>query len=449
MSEDQVLASEILNGKGDVYLTGPAGSGKSFLLNNWAMSLPPRQRPWRAASTGAAARLIGGKTVNSIFRISPDVHVPGSILEEPLDPNMAWYWKLLANASSIVFDEVSMIRVDTFQAILERMKQIKPYRNLPGRPRLIFVGDFAQLPPIVTAEEEAIMRHHYGGRVFCFEHKFWDSIKVASLSTIHRQRDDLTFSTWLNEIREGGIPDLSWINNFVREPREGAVNLVSRREAAREINQTEMDKLETQPFTFEGGSNGREDNELPVPAKLTLKVGCRVIICANQKGVNKDGEKDYVNGSTGTFMGAERGRDGRVSARVMIDDTGESVLVETHKWNTMSYAAETNLAGDVIGYSRSVSSAYEQIPLLPGYAITIHRSQGMSLPRANVDVNGSFAPGQVYVALSRLTSTDGLSLSRPVKFGNIIHSEKVRQYNRSIFKSQVDEPELESTPALA
>lgn len=275
------------------------------------------------------------------------------------------------------------------------------------------------------------MRHYYHDRVFAFEHAFWSAVQPVSLCTVHRQKDDLTFANWLNEIREGRVPDLKWINNYVREPREGAVNLVTRRDKAREINAREMEKLPGNPVTMRGSNNSggpEKEKDQPVPTELKLKIGARVIVCANQQGVNAQGQKDYVNGSTGVFVGLGRDRNGKAAARVMLDE-GKEVLVSSHTWKTVSYEKVRDPGGDVSDYRMVAGNSFSQIPLLPGWAITVHRSQGMSLKQAHVDVKGTFAAGQVYVALSRLTSTEGLSLSSPVGYNDIIQSRRVREYN--------------------
>lgn len=416
-SNDQKAAARGMMSGEDTFLTGGAGTGKSFVLNNFIAK--SGKRFLRTATTGAAATLIRGATVHSVMGLPASVHAPGSITDLP-DKVLA----LLRGADGITVDEVSMLRIDAFQAFLE-VVDLASKKMRGRRPQIVMTGDFAQLPPVITDREREVLSHYYGDALFAFEHPEWSRLRVRSLTTPHRQGDDLRFARWLAEIRAGGVPDLDLINSRLSPGRRPeAVSLVATNDGAARINNDARDDLEgAEEFVFEGSVMGPfRDQDMRVPPRMTLPAGSRVILCAN----DRSGDRAYVNGTTGVLITKTRDEEA-----VVEKDGGGRAIVPPVIWEQTEYEPLME-NGRVTGYEKVVTASYRQTPILPGWAITIHRSQGMSLPEVHLDPRRMFAPGQAYVALSRATSLAGLTLEAEMEPEQIIHDERIRRYHAEV-----------------
>lgn len=415
LSPDQQTAHDALVAGKSVFITGGAGTGKSTLVNHFCRD----RKVAKLATTGAAAVLIGGQTAHSFLRISPYMHKPGVIREsQGLDPRTM---KRIASFDTILIDEVSMARIDVFQAMVETLGLARKARG--GRPfQLIAVGDFAQLPPVLTREERPALRQYYGDRLFAFEHRAWSGLEPHSLNVIHRQSGDPTFAHWLSEVRRGRFPCVEYVNQRVSAPLDDAVRLVTTNAAAKRINDEAMNRLRARDIIISGqvGGNFNEKNAR-VPLSYRMREGARVIICYNNQFAG------YVNGSTGTLMRV-LGRDGNPDRRAIVRlDNGRDVIVSAATWENVSY--EKDQTGN---YEPMIKGSFTQLPLLPGWAITVHRSQGMSLERVHADLRNSFESGQAYVALSRATSLDGLTLEAPIDPADLAISPKIGAYHERI-----------------
>lgn len=411
-SNDQKAALDALKTGRSAFITGGAGTGKSTLIHEYCKG----RKIAKLATTGAASVLIGGQTVHSFFGIRPQIHVPGSVKNHKVEVSH----KALAKAASfdgILIDEVSMLRVDMFQCVIEMMGIAKSIRG--GKPfQLICVGDFAQLSPVVTNEEKRVLREMYGDAVFAFEHSAWDSLDRHELSVIHRQSADSDYAKWLSGVRRGWVGDMSLINSRVGTPHEDSILLVPTNAAAEHINTTKMNELRGSEVCVRGKIRGEfNPKNLRVPESYVLRKGARVIICKNKKTAG------YVNGSTGIITKIGYAKNGKMFANVDLD-SGKSVTVDEAVWEQISY--ERGVSGE---YEAVVKGTYTQMPLLPGWAITIHRSQGMSLDAVHVEPKGLFTTGQAYVALSRATSIEGLTLETPVMAEDLYLNPKVAAYH--------------------
>lgn len=416
-SQDQKDAARGMMSGEDTFLTGGAGTGKSFVLNNFIAK--SGKRFLRTATTGAAATLIRGATLHSVLGLPTSIHPPGSLTDVP-DKVLS----LMRGVSGITVDEVSMLRIDAFQAFLETLDFVSG--KLGGkRFQVIMTGDFAQLPPVITDREAEVMSHYYGDSVFAFEHPEWARLRVRSLVTPHRQGDDLRFARWLATIRAGGTPDLNLVNSRVAPGRRPeAVSLVATNDGAARINNDARDDLDgADEHVFLGAVMGPfREQDMRVPPRMTLPTGSRVIVCAN----DRSGERAFVNGTTGVLLGKTRDEEAIIET-----DEGRRIIVPQNVWEQTEYEPVTD-DGEVTDYEKVVTASYRQTPILPGWAITIHRSQGMSLPEVHLDPRRMFAPGQAYVALSRATSLSGLTLESPLTEDQIIHDERVRGYHAVI-----------------
>ncbi|MCE6959633.1 AAA family ATPase [Cereibacter sphaeroides] len=425
LSPDQKNAVTRLEAGESLFLTGGAGTGKSETIRAFLERNPTRPII-RLASTGAAAQLIGGQTVHSFFRLPFSIHMPGPV--EVSKKTLA----VLRRTSTILIDEISMLRIDVFQAVVDRLMSARRGPGPFGGYQLVAVGDFAQLPPVMPWSEKQAVEHGYGrGALYAFQAKTWKDFGMAELTTVHRQAGDRPFAEWLGRLRLGEIPDLDMVNGRVREALPGAVKLVAINRMAQEINDREMAALPGDWATNEGRVSGAfSERDMRVPVQLALKPGARVILCANNMLAG------YVNGSTGQLLELGRDEEGRTRARVRLD-TGRVVSVTPFCWEASAYAPHAGAAG----FSRIVTGTYTQLPILPGWAITIHRSQGMSIPRVHIDPTGIFEAGQAYVALSRATSLSGLTLATEVRPEDVLSDPRIRpMLSTRIRPTREDEP---------
>lgn len=428
----------MMEGK-SVFLTGGAGTGKSAVTKRFLANCTDRKIA-ALASTGAAALLVGGQTAASFFGLGINIHKPGTVAANRKTR------RLLEKTDGFIIDEVSMSRIDTVQAIHDTLKAFPKGPGPFFGYQVIFVGDFAQLPPVIPTQEKEVLEFHYGkGKSFAFQADCWNDLEIANLTTVHRQSGDAKFKDWLNILRMGEVPDLSYINARIDDADESAVCLVGSNKAAEIINSRKMADLKTQQHEFRGTVSGRiSPSETKVPNEYALKVGSRVIICANNKN------EGYANGSTGTFIGTGHHPKLGKSARVRLDNDFV-VEVTKHKWEKLSYSldwvenpkldAHGNEIRDSLGnletvrtreMVKTVEGTQEGIPLIPGWAITIHRSQGMSLPNVHIDTKGIFASGQAYVALSRATSLEGLTMENAMTSSAVRLDPAVRAYMKDI-----------------
>lgn len=410
-SPEQEAALDLLEDGESVFLTGGAGAGKTALINEFIRRNPNRAIA-QLGTTGNAAQLVGGQTMHSFFGLGSRIHRPHELR---MDDRVKARIRM---TRCIIVEEISMARIDHFQAIRDRLYGApRGFGDFAGY-QLIVVGDFGQLPPVIPSAEASALEQLYGsGKQFAFQNRYWKHLKRVELKTVHRQANDGDFAGWLNLLREGKSPDLGVINARVGPAPDGATHLVATNAAANGINAEAMERLPGGRYRIEGETKDVfQERSMRVPRVMFLKPGARVIICAN------DLQAGYANGSSGTLLRCERDARGKPQAIVQIDD-GKEVTVRQHQWDNAYYAP-----GSDGTLERRVSGTYRQLPLLPGWAITIHRSQGMSIDNLHVDTRGSFAPGQAYVALSRATSLAGLTLAAPLQEKHIMYDDRVRAF---------------------
>lgn len=428
LDPDQKYALEQLEAGKSIFLTGGAGSGKSAVLKRF---LDNRPGAVSMAPTSAAAHLIGGTTVHRFMGL------PVGVIERGQRAHSEARQRLM-KAKVLVFDEVSMLRIDHLQAIRDRLfSAARGYGDWAGY-QVVMSGDFAQLPPVLTDREQPMLEKLYGkDQLFGFQSRIWGNLTPCTLTHLHRQADDLAFAQLLKTMREGRIPDLAMLDSRVGRAPEQAVRLVASNRQAEAINRERLDAIPGGVYRIQGAAQGAfNDNDMRVPTELRMKPGARVILCAN------DPDGAFHNGSTGIFLRAKRDERGRPEAEVQLDD-GREVTVKRHVWDAVDYEYDERTRE----LNRDVVGRYTQLPILPGWAITIHRSQGMTLPNMHLDPSGIFAPGQLYVGLSRAPSLAGLSLAAPVTEGHVLHDHRVRQYQSKLFGAPELSPDETPIPA--
>jgi ATP-dependent exoDNAse (exonuclease V) alpha subunit len=412
-SADQKYALDLMEAGRNIFLTGGGGTGKSALVNAF-IDRNPDKCIARLGTTGSASQLIGGQTMHSFFGLGTSIHKPFDLTVN------SKIKRRVRSAKCLIIDEISMARIDHFQAVRDRLFACaRGFGDFAGY-QLIVVGDFAQLPPVVPDQERMVLDKLYGeNRQYAFESEHWQYLERVELDTVHRQSGDIPYAEFLNKIRMGEEVDLDLVNQRIAPAPENSTVLVATNAAASRINNAAMEKLNNGYYRIPGvvKDNFNERN-MRVPQELCLSKGSRVVICANNE------KAGYANGSTGVLLECVRDLDKNPEAIVQLDN-GDTVHVTQHTWDEVRYDRDEN------GVLKEVQiGSYTQLPLLPGWAITIHRSQGMSIENLHIDPRGSFAPGQAYVALSRGTRLEGITLEAPMLQEHIIRDDRVTDFMR-------------------
>lgn len=412
LSAEQRDALVIMESGESVFLTGGAGVGKSTLLREF-IARNGRQT-MVTAPTGMAAINIGGATIHRALRIPP---APMPFITNPADLESlrAEEKKMYRKLRTLVIDEVSMVRADLLDAIDTRLRHARNKDEPFGGVQMIFVGDFWQLPPVVRSDDAQIV----GPNVFAFQSASWNALapRTIELEEVHRQSKG-DFVDALNRIRTGSREPLGMINGSAgRERDKKSVVLTATNRVATEVNDSHLSALPGDVKKFEAEKEGDGKVDYPVGDVVTLKVGARVICCVNRQ--TGDDGVEVVNGSTGTVTGF-----GEDSVMVRFDGYDSDIEVLRHQWEHPKYELKN---GEFV---KNIIGSCKQIPLLLGWAITIHRAQGQTIDRAHIDIgNGAFAHGQLYVALSRLRSMDGLTIANAIGGRNLIVDERVKRFH--------------------
>lgn len=380
----------------NLLILGSAGTGKSTFLKWLRKKLGERKKYAVLAPTGMAALNVGGQTIHSFMGFKPQLLV-GTPLPKPRNP------KLFASLDLLVIDEISMVRADVFDSIDKFLRKYGKSSSQPfGGVQLVLMGDLCQLPPVVRGDEAAIFQTTYATPFF-FSTPAWElgGFHTIRFSHIFRQTD-APFIALLNAVRDGRADNatLSKLNHRVTTPPDDAVILAARNRTVDDINQRELAKLTTPARTYSAETSGDlSGKEFTTPRELLLKVGAHVMFTRNHKfGL-------WVNGTLGVV-------------KALHDDTVEILTpaglleVEREKWESVRYAHDTETDAPVA----TVAGTFVQFPLTLAWALTIHKAQGQTIPHCVVDLadGGTFAEGQLYVALSRARSLESLYLTTPI-----------------------------------
>ena len=404
LDEEQKAAFRAMeNTNENFFITGKAGTGKSFLLRMFERGTS--KKVLKLAPTGVAALNIGGATIHSVFGFNNLEQTDIDDISERTVSLSSSTQVVLREIETIIIDEISMVNADIFEKISEILKQVaKSNKPFGGKQMLIF-GDVFQLPPVVGREEEKRLKNRFGG-VFFFDSAAYRDGKFnfIELKINHRQEGDHRFFEVLNHVREGNLTDedLDLVNQrVVKDPDalRRIVRLYPKRKDAERVNSEELDKIPAREHSFEAviDINKLRDKVIDiekyfqVSAVLKLKKGALVMLTKNDAG------KRWVNGTLGIVSRIE---DGHVF--VTINDMEHEVTPEAFEQREPVYED-----GEI---SYRVVLRVVQFPILLAYAITIHKSQGSTYKRIACDPYDCFAPGQAYVALSRCESLSGLHL---------------------------------------
>ncbi len=436
---DLQLALDFVQDTNDnVFLTGKAGTGKTTFLHNLKKISPKRMIV--VAPTGVAAINAGGVTIHSFFQLpfGPQIPDEGVTTEGPPDisPRMeaSKYQKfsrekisIIKSLDLLVIDEISMVRADLLDAVDAVLRRYRDRQKPFGGIQLLMIGDIQQLAPVIRDEDWEILRHYYD-TVFFFSSRALQKTQFVSIELKHIYRQsDRVFIDLLNRIRDNKTDQetLRTLNKrynpqFNPSDEEGYIILTTHNNKAQEINNTKLRNIKARAHTYKATIEGEfPEYAYPTEPELILKTGAQVMFVKNDLAR----EKRFFNGKIGTVTGFDE-------SKIHVQCPGDQVPIEVEPaaWQNMKYS----LDGETKEIRETEIGSFSQYPLKLAWAITIHKSQGLTFDRAIIDARAAFAHGQVYVALSRCRTLEGLVLSTPVSGHGIINDTAVAQFTHDV-----------------
>lgn len=424
----------------NIFLTGKAGTGKTTFLHN--LKANTHKRMVVVAPTGVAAINAGGVTIHSFFQLGF-----GPLLTERVSGTKMPHQKynktkinIIKSMDLLVIDEISMVRADLLDGIDEVLRRFRN-RDLPfGGVQLLMIGDLQQLAPVVKHEERQILSPYYETMFFFSSKALKTSEPVTiELKHIYRQNDE-RFINILNQIRDNrltkqGLDELHkrYIPNFNPKKEDGYITLTTHNASANRVNDEELDKLKSKKKHYKASVSGTfPEYSYPTDFDLNLKEGSQVMFVKN----DSKPEKRFFNGKIGTIVAITADY-----IRVECKGDDKPIFVEKEEWENHKYTInkETNeIEEEVIG-------TFTQFPLRLAWAITIHKSQGLTFEKAIIDAQSAFAHGQTYVALSRCKTLEGLVLSSKISSSAIICDSSVSSFNERVKENQPDHKSLKES----
>ncbi len=406
------LAQEFVRYTGrNVFLTGKAGTGKTTFLHN--LKGKTAKRMIVTAPTGVAAINAGGVTLHSFFQLPFGPFLPGSEATDKHRQRMFRFSKekkrIIKSLDLLVIDEISMVRADLLDAVDAVLRQHRRSEKPFGGVQLLLIGDLNQLSPVAKRDEWQLLRQHYASVYFFSSHALAETeVVTIELQHIYRQ-SDARFIKLLNRVRDNrldaaAIQDLNqrYIRNFNPKEGQGYITLTTHNRGADDINRARLAALPGKSCRFGAEISGDfPEHTFPAPGELVLKEGAQVMFLRN----DASDEKRYFNGKIGKIKRIHR-------QEIYIKCPGEAfeILVEPVEWENIKYTVNE----DTREIQEAVIGSFKQFPLKPAWAITIHKSQGLTFDKAVIDAEFSFTHGQFYVALSRCRTLEGLVLRSPI-----------------------------------
>ncbi|ELX67665.1 helix-turn-helix domain-containing protein [Prevotella nigrescens] len=401
-----------------IFLTGKAGTGKTTFLR--AIKQHSTKRMIVVAPTGVAAINANGVTIHSFFQLPLSPFVPESMVKPRFEYSKQKR-QIMRTLDLLIIDEISMVRADILDAIDSILRRFREHNKPFGGVQLLMIGDLQQLTPIVKPEEEKLLSRYYNTPYF-FDSKALQSTQYVTieLTKVFRQQDEV-FINILNHFRNGNVTDNDFeiLNkryqaNFNPGKNSDYIHLTTHNRIADNINDRQLEQIKEKAYKFCARTEGQfPENSYPTDYELTLKCGAQVMF------IHNDRSERYYNGKIGriTYIDKEK-------IVVTCPNEDEAIEVEPQTWENMRYTLNEQtkqIEGEVLG-------TFTQYPLRLAWAITIHKSQGLTFEHAIIDAQQAFASGQVYVALSRCRSLEGLVLASTLNKNAVINDARVDSY---------------------
>ena len=421
-----------------IFLTGKAGTGKTTFLKTLNERLPKRMVV--VAPTGVAAINAGGVTIHSFFQLPLAPYIPDSTFKERFDFS-AEKRSIIRTMDLLVIDEISMVRSDLLDAIDHVLRRFRNSRLPFGGVQLLMIGDLQQLAPVVTDQEAPLLNRYYETPFF-FGSKALQMLNYVTieLKHVYRQSDE-HFLLLLNHIREGKATpqDFAELNqryvpDFRPRPDEGFIRLTTHNAMAQRYNDGELQRLPAHAYIFEAQVEGTfPEFSYPADERLVLKEGAQVMFIKNDSSA----EHQFYNGKIGHVVSITK-----EGITVKCPDDDFTIQVESMEWENTKYVLNEKTKE----IESQVQGTFTQYPLRLAWAITIHKSQGLTFERAIIDAASSFASGQLYVALSRCKTLEGLVLASAISERALISDYRIAQY--TAWQEQAARQSIAQLPAL-
>lgn len=405
----------------NIFVTGRAGTGKSTLLNYFRSIT--KKKVAVLAPTGVAAVNINGQTIHSFFGFKPDITL-SKIKKAYNDQKKNIYKKI----DTIVIDEISMARADLIDCVDKFLRLNGRNKNAPfGGIQMIFIGDLYQLPPVIAGKEKEIFTKQYQSGYF-FSSRAFENIDMEfiELEKIYRQKDQ-KFINLLNNVRNNSVKaeELHTLNKrlkleFKPQNDDFYVYLTTTNDHSKKINEEYLSRIKSRVYNFKGSIEGNfEEKHLPTDVNLSLKIGAQVML------LNNDSQGRWINGSIGKVIDIEEDEE-EEDYNIWVEfENGKTEAVVPYTWTIFRYVYNSGLnclETETIG-------SFTQYPLRLAWSLTIHKSQGKTFEKVIIDIGrGTFAHGQMYVALSRCTTLEGLILKKEIKKHHIFIDWRVIQF---------------------
>ena len=422
-----------------IFLTGKAGTGKTTFLKN--LPLKTYKRMVVVAPTGVAAINAGGQTIHSFFQLPFGPLPPNaSTITAQLHRMKKQKLNLMRSLDLLIIDEISMVRADVLDAIDAVLRRVRRSQKPFGGVQLLMIGDVHQLAPVAKPEEWEVLSPYYDTPYFFGSQVLRKTPYVCvELEHIYRQHDD-DFITLLNKVRNNRMDadcvrllNTRFKPDFKPKDNEGYITLTTHNYQADQINESKLEAIKEKPLKFKAVVHGTfPENTYPTKEELELKVGAQVMFVKN----DPNPEKAFFNGKIGRLVDYDEDE-----GTLTVESEGEHIIVPRLKWQNMEYtinAENQEIEENEIG-------SFTQIPLRLAWAVTIHKSQGLTFDKVIVDAGQAFAHGQVYVALSRCTSLEGLVLKTRITSNALVNDYSVDQFVEHIPEK---EPTQEKVDAL-
>ncbi|MBO5205189.1 MAG: helix-turn-helix domain-containing protein [Prevotella sp.] len=439
-NEELRRAWQIVESTGiNIFLTGKAGTGKTTFLRTLKEKLPKRMIV--VAPTGIAAVNAKGVTIHSFFQLPLSPFVPGSSFQGNQRSHFRFSKQkinIIRSIDLLVIDEISMVRADLLDAVDDALRRFRRSRLPFGGVQLLMIGDLQQLAPVVKDDEWSMLSKYYDTMYFFGSHALRQTpYATIELKQVYRQSDE-RFLSILNKVRTNKVDaetltllNSRYIPNFQPPKGDSYIQLTTHNAKAHDINRMKLMMLPGQPYTFKATVEGEfPELSYPTDETLTLKVGAQVMFVKN----DSSGGHRYYNGMICTIT-----RFTEDGFTVTDSDNGTEIEVGRETWENNRYV----LNEETKEITEQLEGTFTQFPVKTAWAITIHKSQGLTFDRAIIDVQWSFSHGQTYVALSRCKTLEGIVLSAPIAPNAIINDSAVTAYTDDIPNHIPDNGQME------